>query len=283
MSDVLELIKKIGEQETSLKNKEFVSPVFYNDYVATKILGILYKFKIKEKTPGWYNITPIDTKTAKTTSSANHQQISTYLSKLPKLRLVLVLRKNNVFLAIPEKNNNLGLNFRQTIPVFLFDDTIQDFEKIICRYDGSNFWFEQVDNSNDLSKSFYLREQLSKFKKIETLNYLGLTFEEKYAYSLRFELDKHLVINAKKENLKKDVEHAGGEFISFLEKNDYYSVTFFVDGNKYTSNVSKDPKHSIITAGICLSGEDSKYDLKSLITVMREGQIERKIHRLNNV
>ncbi|MDD5649835.1 MAG: hypothetical protein PHF86_05345 [Candidatus Nanoarchaeia archaeon] len=280
MSNVFDLIKKVGEKEAAIQ--EFISPIFFNEYVATKIEGIVYKFKISQKTPGWYKIQSIDRKTAKTVEQADLSDIDTYLKFLTKIRFILVMKKNNVYFGIPEKSNNLKLPFEQMIPVYLTDDSVQDFDRVIVRFDGANFWYHQLDYSNDISKASYLREKLLKVVDSKKINYSGLTIEEKIAYTLRVTLDKKLVIDKKKTSLKDDVEHAGGEFIKFTEKSDHFSVTYIVDGQQYTSHVSKNESHSVITAGICLSGEDRKYDLKSLITVMREGQHAGRIHRTHN-
>jgi hypothetical protein len=190
------------------------------------------------------------------------------------------LKKENVFLALPEKANRFGLPFEQPIPIFLPDDAVFDFDKIIAGFDGSNFWYYRLDSSNDPSKAAYLREKLVKYDNPKTVSYSGLTIEEKIAYAFRYNFDKTRVEDAKKQSVKDDVEYAGGKFISLTEKKDHYSVTYIVDGQQYTSYVNKEQKHSVLTAGICLSGEDKKFDLKSLITVMREGQHQRRIHRV---
>lgn len=281
MSDILDLIKQIGEKEKNVQ--EFISPIFFNEFVTTKIESIDYKFKITQKIPGWYQVKPINTSTAQTIRKAELNEIDSYLKCLKKIRLILVMKKNNVYLSIPEKSNNLNLDINQIIPILLFDDYVFDFDKIIGRFDGINFWFHQIDPSNDISKSTYLRDNLNKLTDPKNIKYPGLTIEEKIAYTLRLSIDKKNVIDKKKISLKYDVEYAGGQFINFIEKKDYFTVTFIVDGQKYTSNVSKNEHHSIITAGICLSGEDSKYDLKSLITVMREGQKDGKIYRTTRI
>jgi hypothetical protein len=281
MSNVFDLIKRVGEKEAAVQ--EFVSPIFFNEYVVTKIEGIVYKFKISQKNPGWYKIRSIDRKSAKTIEQADLSEIDSYLKFLAKIRIILIMKKNNIYYGIPEKLNNLGFAFEEMIPIYLTDDSVQDFDRIIGRFDGANFWYHQIDYSNDISKATYLREQLLKVKEPKKICYSGLTIEEKLAYALRVTLDKKLIIDKKKATLKDDVEHAGGEFVKFTEKSDHFSVTYIVDGHQYTSHVSKNESHSVITAGICLSGEDRKYDLKSLITVMREGQHAGRIYRTHNL
>jgi hypothetical protein len=190
-----------------------------------------------------------------------------------------VLRKDNVYLAQVQKNNNLGMPLESLVPVYLFRDEALDFDKVLCRFDGANLWYEGTDPSNDPSKGEYLRETMRKMVQPNRLMYSGLTFEEKAAYSIRFNLDKKFREGFKEEALKRDVEHAGGRFIKFLERTDNYAVTYEVDGDEYTSSISKNEGHRVLTAGICLSGGDREFDLASLITVLREGKHEGLIHR----
>jgi hypothetical protein len=58
--------------------------------------------------------------------------------------------------------------------------------------------------------------------------------------------------------------------VEYLERADSFRVTFTVGGRSYTSSVNKDDL-TVQVAGICLSGEDQKFDLSSLVGVLREG------------
>jgi hypothetical protein len=279
--DVLDIIKKIGEKESDIRNQIFVSPIFNNSLVATQIFNLVYKFKfVSSKTPGWYKIRPTNTKEARIIGDAEPFEIDSYFKKLYKVRVVLLFKKDNIYLALPEKSNNLGLSVEQPIPILLPEDAVFDFDKVIAGFDGSNFWYYRIDQSSDPSKAAYLRERILKYAQPKTIKYSGLTIEERIAYAFRYNFDKTRVEEAKKQTVRDDVEYAGGKFVNLVEKKDHYSVTYIVDGQQYTSYVSKEQRHTVITAGICLSGEDKKFDLKSLITVMREGQHQRRIHRV---
>jgi hypothetical protein len=279
--DILDLIKKMGEKETALTERTFVSPIFSAREVATRVDGIAYTFAIPKAEPGWYNIRPIDTKRARLAGKAELQNIETYLKCLGKIRLVLVMKKDDVYMAVPDKINKHGMAPQQLVPVFLTDDTVLDFDRVLARYDGANLWFESVDMGNDPQKAEHLRTSLETLVEPSKIKCAGLTFEERLAYTLRLTLDQKLVEDRKKQTIEGHVEHAGGKLLRFAEKKDHISVTYTVDGEQFTSHVSKDPAHQVIAAGICLAGNDKRFDLKSLITVVREARKRRVVHRFN--
>ena len=283
VSDILDLIGKIGETEDALLEREFVSPIFNGDSVATRVSGMTYTLKVRRTSPGWYRLKARDHKRARIVGEADFEQIESYLKHLERVRLVMVTKKGLVAQALPMKVNKQGFAPTELLPVFLVDDTPMDFDRMVCRFDGANIWFESLDMGNDPAKGEYLREQLQKLGDPKRLQFAGLNFEERAAYNIRFAIDKKVQEERRKRSIvgtvQGDVEHAGGKFVSVVERRDHIQVTYEVDGERYTSSVSKTPEHRVITAGICLSGGDAAFDLKSLITVMREGQHRSLIHR----
>ena len=283
--DVLNLIDEIGEKEQKITDLEFVSPIFNNDIVVTNIDGLIYKLKLKDSSRklglnGWYKIRPIDSDNAEIIGEADIMEREKYLKCLGKLRLTLTLKQDKVFLAIPDKNNKYNISHKELIPVLLYDDSVLDFDRVIARFDGVNVWFESVDLNNDPVKADYLRESLEKFIDPKKIKHPKLTLEEKMSYALRTTFDKRFLEDRKEILLKKDVEHAGGKFVRFVERSDHYSVTYKVDGEQFTSHISKD-NHMVIAAGICLEGNDHRFDLKSLVTVVREAKQRRIVHRFS--
>lgn len=278
---VLDIIEELGEKEQRVTDLEFISPVFFNDIVVTNIDGLVYTFKIRKVDPGWYKFRPVDSHTAKVIGDVDFVERDQYLHRLGKLRVTLTLKRDKVFLAIPDKSNSYGLPFSELIPILLFDDTVLDFDRAIVRYDGANCWFECVDLNNDPVKADYLRGSLEKYVDPKKIRHPNLSFEEKMAYSLRTTFDKRFREDKKEVMLKKDVEHAGGKLIRFQERSDHFSVTYNVDGEEFTSHITKDDRRMVIAAGICLEGNDHKFDLKSLITVVREARQRGLVHRFN--
>jgi hypothetical protein len=71
--------------------------------------------------------------------------------------------------------------------------------------------------------------------------------------------------------LRDSLSHAGARLVDYLERADSFRVHFTVGGRPYTSSVDKNDL-TVQVSGICLSGEDQKFDLASLVGVLREGQ-----------
>lgn len=283
---ILETIDRIGQQEEMITEKEIISPVFFNRKIVTRIEGIVLFLDIPQIDPGWYSFKAINNKRAKVISPADIDKIQKYLKFLPKIRLILVFKKKKAFYGIPMKGNNWGFKITDLLPIYLFDDTAEEFAKCICRYDGANLWFDSIDMSGDPIKTDYLRESLKKLKTPGRIKHSGLTIEEKIAYNIKYKLDKKIIEESKKTKIQRDVEFAGGKFVESKERSDHLFVTYMVDGQKFNSVISKDPKHQVITAGICLTDDDTgrkgdkDFDLKSLVSVIREGILNKAIYSI---
>jgi len=281
--NALDLIKKVGEKENSITLMEFVSPIFHNTRVATRVCGIVYYFDVPSVKPGWYTIRPKNNRAAVIVGEATLPDIDKYLRNLDRVRVTLAMKDKDVYYGVPGKIwDTKGAVKGKPVPVFLFDDSVQDFDRVICCTDSMNFWYQGPDPSNNPAKAEYLRTSMQKLVEPDKIKFTDLLFDEKAAYAFRLSIDKKLKEELKKKGVQADIEHAGGKFLRSVERSDHISVTYMVDGDKYTSYVSKDPTHKIITAGVCLAGTDNLFDLKSLVTVLREGQRRDLIHRTNN-
>lgn len=270
--DIMGIISRLGEKEKKLLSSEIISPVYGNRQIATKVAGAVYRLNISRTSPGWYKFRVKNSREAERVSEADLSDRDSYLNKLPRLRMVLVRRDNYRYLAVPCRNP-FKIEPSEACWILLVDDQPMDFDTVVVRFDGVRFWYHEVDLRSDPSKSDYLRESFN--KGIENLEFPGLTHEDKTAYSLRCAMDVEAKKQRSEYKIQRAVEHGGGDFVSFLERSDHFSVTYKVDGRQYTSTVKKDSSMEIISAGICLDGNDKLFDLKSLIPVLKEG------HRTN--
>jgi hypothetical protein len=74
--------------------------------------------------------------------------------------------------------------------------------------------------------------------------------------------------------LSEALTHAGAELRSYVERGDAYVVTYEVDGRQHISTIQADDL-SVMTAGICLAGHDRRFDLTSLVGVLRQAGQQR--------
>lgn len=277
--NILDTIDKIGEKEKMISKKDIISPIYHNNKIITRIDGLVMYLTIPYCEPGWYKFRPVSNKKARMVSSADIEDIHKYLGYFTKIRIISIFKEKNVYYGVPLKNNLMGLDISTPIPFYLSDDMVEDFSRCICRYDGANLWYDCLDPNEDLEKISYLRDSLKSLVVPANIHFKGLSIEEKIAYNIKYTLDVKVREELKKTKIQRDVEFSGAKFLSSNERSDHIQVTYEVDGEEFTSVVSKDPNHQILTAGICVSGGDSLFDLKSIVSVIRQAQRENKIHK----
>ena len=268
---ILGLISSLGEAENAISKLEIISPIYDQRVIQTRVKGLVCKFAIPKTKPGWYRFKPRNMEKARVSSEAGLEDIEKYLKALPRIRVVAMFKSEDIYYGIP-CNNNFGFDVKNTLPIYLASDAVLDFDVVFCRYDGQSFWYETNDPKNDFTKADYLRESYRKMTLTKRIQYPGLMFEEKAAYAFKFEMDKEILEKMKKKDLEDAVSHGGGKMVGYHEYKDHFKVTFKVDDVEYTSTISKDSSHEVLSSGICLSGEDNKFDLKSLVSVFREKQ-----------
>ncbi|GAI25683.1 unnamed protein product [marine sediment metagenome] len=124
----------------------------------------------------------------------------------------------------------------------------------------------------------YLRECLEKKIPLDKLKKPGLNPVHKKAYEWQVFLREKKIGELTLDKIKRAVDHGGGEFKSYIERKDSYTVVFALGDEDFRTTVRRD-NFSVISAGICLDGHDRKFDLQSLMGVVKEGQEREKIYR----
>jgi hypothetical protein len=317
--NIFDLIDEMADSEEAFYGSTFVCPIFNTTKLAAQINGVNHFFDIPEVAPGWYKVKAIDTRRAEVVSECDFNEQEQYSKLFPKVRMTLVQKEGLLFQAIPSQNSAVNLERDSLYPVFFADDFVQDFDQVVCRTDGSNIWFEESDMGSNPEISEYLRTSLEERVSPSNIAIKGLTPDDRKAYALRVAMDEAIRreveerarierereiqrleeerqraqeeerrerirveqdrLRAIEGTLEGDVAHAGGEYIAHEEKSDHYRVRYLVEGVEYISYISKNPGHQVLSAGICLDDTDDQFDLKSLVTVIREGQDRGLIHR----
>jgi hypothetical protein len=156
------------------------------------------------------------------------------------------------------------------VPVHLVERA-ERFRHLTARFDGFNFWFDRLHPGRNPARAAYLRNSLDADLDVERLNRPGLLPQEKRLYAELLKMERIRREPPERRELREALQHAGAELASYYQMGKAYNVTFVVDGVRHTSMIRGDDL-TVLSAGFCLSDEDEKFDLQSLVGVIREGR-----------
>jgi hypothetical protein len=268
-------LNRLAAAEERFLASEFLAPAVRGSQVQVRIAGVIRRLKIQPADyEGWGVFRPVSHAEARLVRSARLAERQRYLELLPLVRLILSRRGNDEWLAVPAHRADSRFHVEGLIPVRFVEDA-QLFEVIQSRFDGAQFWYAGADPRWDPATATYLRQALDQMVHPDLLSRSGLTSEERTAYATnywpRYEATAEARRSREEKRLRQALGHAGAELTDYVERQDVYTVTYEVDGQRHVSAISK-MDLSVQVAGICLSGEDENFDLNSLVGVIREGQ-----------
>ncbi|MBV7327329.1 hypothetical protein KFU94_03545 [Chloroflexi bacterium TSY] len=265
------ILNKMQTAETDFLQTEFMAPILPNGQVRVRIAGLVSALKVVgEPTARWAILKPLNMQQAHIVGKPSLRQIQDYLALFPAVRLLLIEKDDDAWSALPAFQADERFEFRGRICVQLVQSA-QPFQRILARFDGTNFWFQEVDRRRNPAIATYLRDALTRQLAPKNLHKPTLTREERNAYRVVYQARKRAKRDKADDRLADAVAHADAKLVSYLEHDDAYSGTFNVDGRRHHTAVNK-TDFSLLSAGICLSGEDHKFDLQSLVGVIREGE-----------
>ncbi len=270
-----DILNRMEKAEQGFAGTEFLAPVVGPARVNVRLAGIICQLRITQGLPqgfsGWAILRAHSTSKAEFVRQASLAEVAAYLSLFPTVRLVLA-EKQGGWLAFPAQSGDRRFEISGPVMVLLAEDGLERFETVATRFDGRLFWYERRDPGRDPALAAYLRDQFSKPipPPVAKLHKTGLSREEREAYGWLMALREQGRQAKVQQRLEQALTHAGAELRSVAERQDVYVVTYEVDGRRHVSTVQRDDL-SVITAGICLSGQDRRFDLTSLVGVLREG------------
>ncbi|MEB3830477.1 hypothetical protein [Phormidium sp. CCY1219] len=276
MADIRKLLEGLSDREAQLRETQFVAPCVQSGRVRIRVAGMIYTFKTQPRDfEGWGIFQPTNETEAKLVEEAEVFHIADYLSRFLPVRLWLAYRlKGQTWLAYPMNESDLRqrIGFVKPIAVHLVGDGAE-FEPIIARWDGKNWWFEEGDRRADPMPSDRLRKHLQQIAPPETVRFKGMTPEMRTVYELvtrqMAEFNPNFQHQQDEKRLREALRMGGGELQRFRDRGeDYWTVEWTTStGELHTSAISKSD-FTVIGAGICLSGRDRDFDLHSLVGVI---------------
>jgi hypothetical protein len=273
------LISRLAADESLFLRASFLAPVKKHGSVAVRIAGATCRMRVKPREfEGWGVFRPVSYTLARLERESTLTERANYLKLFPAVQFVLTLKKES-WLGQAARLGDQRFSFDGLIQIDGVDDA-DLFDTVVARFDGSRFWFDQIDPNADPSVAAYLREAILPMVDPRLINRPGLTPEQRMAYVANHtERLRGQLANARatgEHRLRQAVEHAGAELRQFSELRDVYRVSYIVDGRRHTSVIRKNDL-SVQSAGICLSGQDTKFDLASLVSILRAGQQQGEI------
>lgn len=303
MADIDKLLSELASQETQLQHTEFLAPCVPGGQVRTSVANLIYTFTPQPRDfEGWGIFRPVDEKIAEVVDEASLPQLGEYLKLLKPLRLRLAYPLRSLtWLAYPINESDMQQRLRwvKPVPVHLVSEGAV-FEPIIARFDGSAFWFDQIDRRAEPQPTEQLREQLQQLTFANQVRFSGMTPEMVTVYELvlqqtpayqQQEAHRRQVREAQtrpqppqirsnrggatfqptdEQRLQDALEMGGGQLRTFRDRGEFWQVEWTTgDGEHHTSAITKGDL-TVISSGICLSGCDRDFDLQSLVGVIED-------------
>jgi hypothetical protein len=254
-------------------------------HVRVSLDGLVCAFRPRPRDfEGWGIFKPADDATAEVCDEATLPQVAGYLKLLKPLRVRLAERlRRRTWLAYPA--NVEGARVRSgaggELRVHLVSEGSR-FEQVVAYTDGCNAFYGEPDRRADPADAERLRQLLRQGVEPHDVNWKGITPETRAAYALATEFAPefgHVRRRRRAERAKQLEEKRlrdalalnGGKLVEYEEDEDenWRVVWQTRDGEGHVSTVAKRDL-TVVSAGICLSGYDSRFDLQSLVGVVEK-------------
>ncbi len=159
--DVGDLLRRFAADEDEFLNREFFAPALSGGKVRVRIGGVICRIGIEPTDfQGWGVFQPVSHSEAMLVREASLGERRQYLDLLPMMRLIVCRRVGRVWFGSTASFGDTRIRLEGLAPVDLAEE-VQLFDCIRTRYDGSRFWFDELDMSHDLAVSAYLRSTIS--------------------------------------------------------------------------------------------------------------------------
>lgn len=276
-----ELVAKIAAEERKLSAEVFIAPVVPGGRVRVRVLGLVYEMEVTDKSlSGWALFKMAGSGRAEPVGTPSAQQIGEYLKLFARVRLVLLEAHDGIWWAVTAQRPDPRFAIEKPVPVQLVARAAS-FDTVYARFDGTAFWFDGPDRRRDPGVARALRQRLDNDVKPVDLHARAMVPAEREAYTLVW-LARHpeamatpgsIRPESEGDRIQRALSHAGASLDAYWQvREGSIAVRFVLDGVTRTCEV-RPGDYTVMSAGICLSGDDMKFDLTSLVGVLREADV----------
>lgn len=272
---VLGLIDALAREEAGLRGREFLAPLTGAGRARLRVRGLVHELAVRAPRPGWWCCRALDAARAEALDEALPWQRGDYLALWPALRLVLVapLREPAgpaaAWLALPFNPSDAAQRFGDGGPrVVQLVEQGRPFERVVGRVEGATVWYDEPDRRGDPLAAEALRAAWAAGRAEPGV--AGLGPGEAAAYALLAERAEQRRAREQRtrdeRRLRQALELGGARLVDFQTDADGLRVVWERDGLRSAALVGRDL--GVLSAGICLSGQDRRFDLTSIVGVV---------------
>ncbi|HEY9714751.1 MAG TPA: hypothetical protein V6C72_14885 [Chroococcales cyanobacterium] len=271
-ADALAIVARLAEKEKRFADSAFLAPVIGDGRVRVRIEGVVCRLTVRDSFRGWAVLKMTGPGEAVVLEEASPALVGKYLRLFPRVRMILLEMFDNRWWALAASTSDTRLQLSGPVPIDLVGSAAR-FQCVHVRFDGNFFWYEGVDRRRDPSIARSLAKSLEEKIAPAELRCRNAVPQEKLAYKMLWmaaygEIPSRPATD--RERIAQALQHAGGTLDSFWYRNqEEAAVRMVVDGQEHLITVKADDL-SIVSAGICLSGQDGSFDLASLVGVLRQ-------------
>ncbi|NOK62575.1 MAG: hypothetical protein GFH27_549333n63 [Chloroflexi bacterium AL-W] len=266
----LDLIQALAQDEANLQGQEFLAPLRREGRARLRLRGLIHELRVANPQPGWWICRIKDTNNAEIVDETLPWQRGDYLALWPHVRLVLLEAiQGHVWLALPYNPAEALQRFNITdfVTIQLVEGG-QPFERVIGRVEGDTIWYDDHDRRADLATAEGLRQALAEQR--DTPGIAGLGAGEQMAYTLlnfqTSEVRPPGEASSTDQRIRHALEVGGAQLLGYEVTDHGIRVTWERNGQRSITLVGDDL--GVYSAGICLSGEDTRFDLTSIVGVV---------------
>lgn len=274
--DVLAMIRDADAKQERARRSPVIAPRLFGSALRLKVDGLWRVIDVVEPASfwGWGRFVVKRDWTAELAKPATSVQISKALRPLPQALVVLVkpLGDRGTWLAIPAQHPSSLACARRLAPVIVhLVSRARQFDRCVARFDGRRWWFEALDVRADPKLAASMRTALAEEVDSDDFTLAGATPAHVEAYRLAWGQLVHEVMSGRVQSAEQAVADAlalaGGELLELTSAVEHWLVRWRgPDRVVHYSAIQKETL-TVLSAGICLSGEDRKFDLQSLVGV----------------
>ncbi len=268
-------LTRMTRAEEQFMRNYFLAPVVRGRGVRVKIAGVICEMRVEPANfVGFGIFLPISHKQAMLDRRATMLQRSAYLELFPRVQMIVCHHQDGATIVTPANRSDSRFKIDGAVELNLAAD-VTTFDGIIARFDGAQFWFDQIDPGADPSIAAHLRQALAQMTSPKLIERRGLSSAQIEVYDRLFQAEIAMREDAQRREprrrIREALAHGGASLRDLAEHGDTDRVKYDVNGSRHVSLVRKNDL-TILSAGICLSGMDRQFDLASVVGVLREAR-----------